>query len=134
MKLYVQEADSAHYEARVLAAPVVTSAIALHEARTAFRRREAEGVIPAGAGAALFLRLTRDVASGGVMVVPETDAVRREFGDVLEKCFSLSAPVFIRTNDALHIASAKAAGETEFVTADLRQQQAAALAGLKILP
>ncbi len=65
---------------------------------------------------------------------PETDAVGREFGAALEKCFSQIPPVFIRTNDALHLASAKVAGETVFVTADARQRVAAVLMGFTVLP
>lgn len=64
----------------------------------------------------------------------ETDAVREKFGEVLEACFSQTRPVFIRTNDALHIASALVAGENEFVTADGRQRAAAVLMGLAVLP
>ena len=97
-------------------------------------RREAEGVIPTGEGAALFQRLTGHTAPGGVRVQPETEAVGREFGVVLEKCFSQLPPVFIRTNDALHLASAKVAGETVFVTADARQRAAAVLMGFTVLP
>lgn len=134
VKLYVQEADSARYEELALAATVVTGAIAMYEALTVFRRREAEGAIPAEASVELLERLAGDVASGGIRVVWEADEVRREFGEVLEKCFSQSPPVFIRTNDALHIASAKASGEVEFVTADVRQQTAAVLVGLTVLP
>ena len=134
VKLYLQETDSAWFEALALAAPVVTCGVGLHEARTVFRRREAEGAIPAGTATALFQRLSDDVASCRIKVEIETDEVRREFGDTLEKCFSRIPPVFLRTNDALHIASAKAAGETEFVTADVRQRAAAALTGLAVLP
>jgi predicted nucleic acid-binding protein len=46
--------------------------------------------------------------------------MEREFGTVLEACFSQKPPTFIRTNDALHLASAKVAGEVEFITADVR--------------
>ena len=134
VKLYVQEADAAQFEALALTASVVAGTIALHEARTVFRRREAEGVIPAGEGAALFMRLTGHTARGRVRVQPETDEVGRELGTVLEKCFSQSPPVLIRTNDALHLASAKVAGETVFVTADARQRAAAVLMGFTVLP
>ena len=50
--------------------------------------------------------------------------MEREFGVVLEACFSQTPPTFIRTNDALHLASAKVAGEQEFITADVRQRAA----------
>jgi predicted nucleic acid-binding protein len=49
-------------------------------------------------------------------------------------CFLQTPPLFIRTNDALHLASAKLAGEPEFITADARQRAAALLTGFTVLP
>ena len=134
VKLYVNEADSAQFDALALPGPVVTGTLALHEARTVFRRLEAEGMLPHGQGTALFAQLTGDVAAGKIQVQTETDAVRGKFGEVLEACFSQTPSVFIRTNDALHIASALVAGEKEFVTADARQRAAAVLMRLAVLP
>lgn len=54
VKLFVKEADSAQFEAMAVVEPLVTGTLALHEARTVFRRREAEGVLPSGQGTALF--------------------------------------------------------------------------------
>ncbi len=134
VKLYVKESDSAQFEALALANPPVTGTLALHEARTAFRRREAESVIPSGQAKALFAQLAGDTSSGKIREQKETDLVRKKLGDVLEACFSQTPPVFIRTNDALHIASALAAGEKKFVTADGRQRAAAVLMGLVVMP
>ena len=76
-----------------------------------FRRREAEGVLPSGEAAALYSELNADIAAADIVIQPETADMEREFGAVLEKCFSQTPPTFIRTNDALHLASAKVAGE-----------------------
>jgi predicted nucleic acid-binding protein len=127
VKLYVKEADSPQFEALALVDPLVTGTVGLHEARVMFRRREAEGVIPPGQGAALFAELSADVAAGEIREQRETDLVRVKFGEVLEACFSQTPPAFIRTNDALHIASSLVAGEGAFVTADARQRAAAVL-------
>ncbi len=134
VKLYLVEPDSAQFESLALAAPVVIGMIARHEMRTVFRRREAEAAIPAGKATALYQRMTSDAASGVLRLQPDSDDVEREFGTVLERCFSQTPPVYIRTNDALHLAAARVAGETEFVTADLRQRAAAQLLGFKLLP
>ena len=48
--------------------------------------------------------------------------------------FSADTPVFIRTNDALHLVSAKVASETEFFTTDVRQGAVASLLGFEVLP
>ena len=89
---------------------------------------------PFGQGVALYSRLTGDIASGVLRLQPGTDDMERQFGTVLESCFSQVPPVFIRTNDALHLAAARVAGETEFVTADGRQRAAAQLLGFRVLP
>jgi predicted nucleic acid-binding protein len=99
-----------------------------------FRRREAEGVLPSGEAAALYVELNADIAIADIVIQPETADVEREFGLVLEACFSQTPPTFVRTNDALHLASAKVAGEPEFITADVRQHAAAVLMGFRVLP
>lgn len=130
----MKEPDSPQFEALALAQTLVTGALGLHEARVVFRRREAEGVIPSGQGAALFAELSADVAAGEIREQIETDQVRVTFGEVLEACFSQTPPVFIRTNDALHIASALVAGEGAFVSTDARQRAAAVLMNLVVSP
>lgn len=42
VKLFVQEADSEQFEVLALEANMVTGTVAMQEARTVFRRREAE--------------------------------------------------------------------------------------------
>jgi predicted nucleic acid-binding protein len=134
-KLYLQEPDSAVF--RNLAAqlaPVNTAHLTRHELRTVFLRREAEGVIVAGAAAVLCADFEDDIASGLIAIQDETDGVRLEFVDALEKCIAAKPPIFVRTNDALHIASAMASAQTQFVSADLRQKAAAVHIGLSVLP
>lgn len=133
VKLSVAEVDSPQFQQLAgSAARIVTGTIARLEARTVFRRREAEGALPAGEAAVLFADMERDIANGRVVIQPADADVEREFANVLESCFSQSPPVFVRTNDALHIASAIVAHETEFVTTDIRQRAAAKLMGLTV--
>lgn len=135
VKLSVAEADSAQFQQLAgNTTRLVTAAIARLEARTVFRRREAEGALPPGEAAALSADMDRDVADGRLVIQAADADVERAFANVLEKCFSQTPPVFIRTNDALHIASAIVAGETEFVTTDIRQRAAAKLMGMIVLP
>ena len=112
----------------------MTAAIARFEARTVFRRREAEGALPAGEAAALSADIDRDATEGRVVIQASDADVEREFATVLEMYFSQTRPVFIRTNEALHIASAIRAGEVEFITSDIRQRAAAQLMGLTVQP
>ncbi len=135
VKLSVAEADSQQFQQLARsAARIITAAIARLEARTVFSRREAEGALPPGEAAALVADLNRDVGNGRVVIQAADNDVENEFGKVLETCFSQTPPVFVRTNDALHIATAIVAGEAEFITADVRQRAAATLLGLIVLP
>jgi predicted nucleic acid-binding protein len=135
VKLYVQELDSEEFrELALKASRVVTGSLTRHEVRTVFRRREAEGILRSGESASLYDELTADIAATDVVIQPETPDTEREFGAVLEVCLSQAPPTFIRTNDALHLASAKVAGEREFITADMRQRAAAMLMGFTVLP
>jgi predicted nucleic acid-binding protein len=135
LKLYLQEADSTKYAGIALASATMTSCfIGKHEARTAFRRRETEGALPAGGAAACYQKLSEDVALGRIGIVSESADLEREFGLVIERCLSQTPPVFVRTNDAIHLAAARVAGETEFVTADIRQRAAAQFLGFTLKP
>lgn len=132
-KLYLQESDSAVFRSRAVQdAPLHTAHLTRHELLTVFLRRESEGTIHSGGAALLFQDFEADIAAGLILVQTETSVVQREFARVLEKCFLMSPPVFIRTNDALHIASAQTVQQRDFVTADHRQKAAAAHVGLTV--
>ena len=60
--------------------------------------------------------------------------MRDTFEEVINFCYAQTPPIFVRTADAIHIATALAAGETEFVTADARQKKAAEVCGLTVFP
>jgi predicted nucleic acid-binding protein len=135
VKLYVREPDSEEFRALALqASRVATGSLMRHEVRTVLRRREAEGALPGGGAAVLYVELNSDIAVADIVIQPETADMEREFGIVLEACFSQTPPTFIRTNDALHLAWAKVTGEPEFITADVRQRAAALLIGFTVLP
>lgn len=132
-KLYLPEPDRAAF-LPFAAGRITTAHLTQHELRTVFHRREAEGSLAIGAAALLYQDFESDIRSGLIGIVEESALVRTEFAVVLERCFATRPPVFIRTNDALHIATARVAGQSEFVSADLKQRQAAHHVGLKVLP
>ena len=135
VKLFVDENDSPQFEQFASgAARVVTAALARFEVSTTFWRKQAEGAIAAGDAEVFIQQFDADIAGGEIEAVALDDAVERQFADVLKTCFSQTPPLLIRTNDALHLASAKISGETEFVTADTRQRAAALLLGFTVLP
>ena len=67
-------------------------------------------------------------------LIPLDERVTAEFERVVEKCLGRMPPLFIRTLDAMHLATAIIAGETELVTTDKRLREAASLLGLTLFP
>jgi predicted nucleic acid-binding protein len=135
VKLYVVENDSPQFEQ--LASDdtrIVTASLARFEVSTTFWRKQAEGAIATGDAELFIQQLDDDTAGGDVEVVMIDDAVAQQFFDVLKTCYTESPPLLIRTNDGLHLAAAKISGETEFVTADIRQRDAAVVLGFTVLP
>ncbi len=136
VKLFAPEPDSVLFENHALATsgPIVTARIGLYEARATFRRKEADGTLQPGAAAVLFTKLMQDVAAGLVRVVELDPAVEREYGFVLDTCYGLTPAVPVRTLDALHLSSVRAAGETELVATDKRMRNAANALKLTLFP
>jgi len=136
VKLYAQEVESAAFENYALSAPskAVTSRIALYEARATFQRKEAEAILQPGCAEKLYSELTQDVAAGELRLVEPGADVEREYGQVLATCCQQTPPIALRTLDALHLASARTAGETELVATDKRLREAAKLLGFSLFP
>lgn len=136
VKLYVQESDSPDIENLALLAPteVITSRIALYEARSTFRRKEAEAGLILGTADKLYSALSDDVLAGDLQLVELGPDVEREYGVVLSRCYQHEPPILIRTLDAVHLASAIVSNMTEVVVTDNRMRAAAALLGFKLFP
>lgn len=128
LKLYLEEKDSG------LFLSLATAFIGKHEARTAFHRKECEGGLKEGSATLLYEAFLRDLKRKRLGLVPESRELEDQFGQVLEFCMTASPPIFIRTNDALHLAAARVAGEIDFVSADIRQRFAAEALGFHVLP
>ena len=136
LKLFTTENDSTLFLAQVVrsSTPLATSELARMEMWTALRRKESEGLLGPGDAKTSFAKFDLGAVQGCWRFVILTDAVRAEFERVVEQCGSHTPPVFIPTLDALHIASARAAGETAIVATDKRLREAAALLGFQLFP
>jgi len=136
VKLYAQEADSVTFENYALnaSAKFVTSRITLYEARATFERKEAEAILRAGTARQLYGQLVQDVAAGELRLMELGADLEREYGQVLAACYQQTPPIPLRTLDALHLASARVAGETELVATDKRMRDAAKFLGFGLFP
>ena len=101
---------------------------------TVLRRKEAEFSLAAGEAKQLLAVFDKNVADGLVRPIPLNERVTAEFEHVVEKCLGGMPPLFIRTLDAMHLATAIVAGETELVTTDKRLREAASLLALTLFP
>lgn len=136
VKLYSKESDSAVFEqfaAGATTVPVI-SRLGLYEVATTVSRKEAEGGLSPGSAQTIQQRLLQDGDDGRIRVVEFSANVERPFQVLLAQCFQKVPPQYIRTLDAIHLASAIAVGESEIVATDKRLREAALFLGLKVFP
>ncbi len=136
VKLYANEPDSGTFEAKAQspAGEAVSSRIALYEAQATFRRKEAEGTVRPGTAQMLYNQLLQDVAASEIRMIELSPDVDREYDQVLTLCYQHTPMIPLRTLDALHLASARADGQTELVATDKRMRDAARLLGFALFP
>jgi predicted nucleic acid-binding protein len=128
IKLYVQERGRAALLRLLRQHEVVASAILPVEIRGALRRRAAENVIESRRLPAALQQLDSDRVQWNMLAVST---------EILERAEQIVASQAVRTLDAIHIASAQEfAGRLQtrvpFISADHRQSEAAAAAGLTV--
>lgn len=134
-KLYVQESDSVDFERHAAqAAGMTVSETGRLELRTVLRRREAEGSLSPGSTKLMHTSFCALIAAGHFVEEPITAELETEFFAILDACLGQSPPIFLRTNDGLHLAAARRAGETELVSTDKGQRKAALFLGFTIFP
>lgn len=135
IKLYTPEPDSPTFHAHLaIGGACVTCDIAPLEFWATVRRKETEGILAAGEAEEVHAVFQSDATAGSITVIPCDASVRAKFHEIVGQCYSSQPPIFIRTNDALHLAAATCAGETEIVATDKRLREAAVALGLKVFP
>ncbi len=136
VKLYAKEPDSATFANHLssVPGPMTTSRIALYEVRATLLRKEGEGILQVGTAQTLHNELLQDVATADLRLIELGADVEQEYGRVLDLCYQQTPPLLLRTLDALHLASARIAGGTEFVATDKRLRDAAKLLGFSLFP
>jgi predicted nucleic acid-binding protein len=134
-KLYLPEADSPAFAQKAAsAAVVVTAKLALLEMRRVAFRKESDGLIPTNTAEVVLSQLDQDIAAGQIQVVVAGTQTEAEFNAIMARCYRHAPPIPIRTFDAIHLATARVAGETELVATDKRMRDAAKLLGFSLFP
>jgi predicted nucleic acid-binding protein len=127
-KYYVNEADSSAVRRLIRSAPHLTSsAWALIEVTSVFQRHIREGSLTRAQGRELIDLYRRHAGEGLWNLIPVTETLLRMTASLIR---SMPASVPIRAGDAIHIATALAAGEQEVYTNDRHLLAATGHAGL----
>ena len=135
VKLYVREPDSALFAAHLAATgPTATSALACWEMFRVFARKEADQIIAAGTAETVFAKFEADVLSGRIALLPMDRAIEERFRKLALRLHRLTPPVFTRTLDAIHLATADLHKASELVATDDKLRKCAAAVGLKVFP
>jgi len=101
--------------------------------RVAFRK-ESDGTIPTNTAEAVLSQVDQDIAAGEIRVVEMNAQTEVEFTAIMARCYRHAPPIPIRTFDAIHLATARVAGQTEVVATDKRMRDAARLLGFLLFP
>ena len=134
-KLYVAEPDSAQFSAHWTQTGVITSsALARWELFCVLARKEADGLIPSGAAEIIFNEFLADVDDGAVVLIPMQEAEEDRFRNLVLRLSRSKPPLFTRTLDGIHVATADLHGATEFVCTDLNMRKCAVAIGLSVYP
>jgi predicted nucleic acid-binding protein len=101
--------------------------------RVAFRK-ESEGFIRVGTPEAILNQMSQDIAAGEIRTVEIDARLEAPFHTIMATCYRRTPPLALRTFDAIHLAVAQVAGETEIVATDRRLCEAAKLLGFTLFP
>jgi predicted nucleic acid-binding protein len=135
IKLYTPEPDSAEFRNFLeKGTTCVTCDLTPLEFWATVRRKESEGVLAPGEAQKVQTALEADLADEAILMKTCDAVVSARHKTIVNQCHSLVPPVFIRTNDALHLAAAHCAGETEIVATDKRLREAALALGHTVFP
>ena len=134
-KLYVAEPDSPQFSAHWSQTGfITTSALARWELFCVLARKEADGLISSGAAEVVFNEFLADVGRGAVVLVPMREAEEDRFRNLVLRLYRSQPPLFTRTLDGIHLATAVVHGATEFISTDLNLRRSAAAIGLAVFP
>lgn len=136
MKIYAKEPDRNYFLGLVesILSPLLTSLLTRVEVASALYRKEGFGDMSRTDTGRAIARFDADCSSGRIILTPVRPEIAHEAADLIRRLRLPQRPVSLRTLDALHLATAIAAGATAVVTTDTRLREASLLAGLRVKP
>lgn len=133
LALYLPEQISSQASelASTLKGPIHSSAILEFEMTFAIHAKESRGEIPTGSSRRVLSQFQTDIQSGRFLLVPLGSDIKSSAIEIASKILLLAPPVFLRTLDGIHIATALKLGSPELITADKKMADSSTLLGLK---
>ena len=111
--------------------PLHSSSILEFEMTFAVHAKEARGEIPSGGSAKVLSQFQTDLQRGRYLLVPLGIDIKACTRDIAARTLQAEPPVFLRTLDGIHIATALELGSSELITADRKMADAATLLGIR---
>ena len=108
-----------------------SSSILEFEMTFAVHAKEARGEIPSGGSAKVLSQFQTDLQRGRFLLVPLGIDIKACTRDIAARTLQAEPPVFLRTLDGIHIATALELGSSELITADRKMADAATLLGIR---
>jgi predicted nucleic acid-binding protein len=102
-----------------------SSAILEFEMTFAVHAKEARGEIPSGSSGRVLSQFQTDLQQGRFLLVPLGIDIKTCTKDIAARSVQAKPPVFLRTLDGIHIATALELGASELITADKKMADAA---------
>ena len=133
LALYVPEEISSQATelASVEKGQIHSSSILEFEMTFAVHAKEARGEIPRGSCGRVLSQFQTDIQRGRFLLVPLGIDIKACTKDIATRTLQAEPPVFLRTLDGIHIATALELGSSELITADQKMADAATLLGIK---
>ena len=131
LKLYCLEPDSETYLqlAEKSQTPLTTSILAKTEFIHAVRQKAARKDLSKAAARKIITEFQSDIDSGHITLLPLGADVLAKAESIAEECLTFKNPVFLRTLDGIHLATAQIAKCKQLITTDQRMREAAGLLG-----
>jgi len=111
--------------------PLHSSAILEFEMTFAVLAKEVRGEIPRGSSGRVLAQFETDLQRGRFLLVPMGIDIKACTKDIAARALQAEPPVFLRTLDGIHIATALELRASELITADKKMADAATLLGIK---
>jgi predicted nucleic acid-binding protein len=127
LKLYCRESDSDDYllRAEQAAEAPISSSFARTELFYAFQQKATRGETSGISADELFAQFELDVDAGHISLAPLSEDVLTEAREIAQLCYQSDPPIFLRSLNGIHLATARKLHCTELITCDQRMQAAA---------